>query len=49
MGLHALEDYGDSLADADAHGAESIARFCALELIGGGGDEAGAAGSERVT
>src|SRR5215467_1205971 len=44
----AFEDEGDALADADAHGAESVAAVGAEELIEGGGDEARAAGAERV-
>ena len=44
----AFEDEGDALADADAHGAESMAAFGALELVKRGGDKASAAGAERM-
>src|SRR6185312_14214682 len=43
-----LDDHGDSLADADAHGAEGVAAFGALQLIDGGREEPCAACAERM-
>src|ERR1700758_5688064 len=44
-----FEDEGDALADADAHGAEGVTAIGAEELVKRGGDEARAAGTERMT
>src|SRR4028119_2126945 len=45
--LDALDDQGDALADADAHGAQGIAAAAAVELLGGGEGEAGARHAAR--
>src|SRR5579859_5532641 len=44
----AFEDDGDALAYADAHGAKGVASVGAQELIERRGDQARAAGTERV-
>ena len=46
--LNPLDNRGDALADAYAHGAERIAASGFVELIEGCGYQAGAAGAERV-
>jgi hypothetical protein len=43
--LHPFDDCGDALAYAYAHGAEGVAGFNGVQLIHGGGEEAGAAGA----
>jgi len=43
--LQPLDDCGDALAYAYAHGAEGVARLGGLQLIHGGGEQAGAAGA----
>src|SRR5215472_11143724 len=45
----ALEDGGDALADADAHGDERIAAARPLQLADGGKREPRARGAERMT
>ena len=42
----ALDDCGDALAYADAHGAQRIARFGLAQLVGRGGYQASAAGTK---
>ena len=43
-----LDDCGDALAYADAHGAKSIALFGFAQLVGCGGYQASAAGTQRM-
>jgi len=47
-GLDPLEDDGDPLANADAHGAKSEAAFGPEQLVRGGRGEASATGAERM-
>eukprot|EP01137_Pigoraptor_chileana_P034749 Opistho-2@27764 len=44
-----LDDQGDALTHPDAHGAQGIASARAMQLVDGGGDQASAAGAQRVT
>src|SRR6185503_13919119 len=43
-----LDDHRDSLADADAHGAERVASFGALQLIDGRREQTCSTGAERM-
>src|SRR3546814_2167968 len=43
-----LDHHRDALANADAHGGESVAAAGAVEFFGGGEDEAGAGHAEGV-
>ena len=45
---HTLDDYGDALPHADAHGAERITASPPLQFIGGRGQQPGAAHTKRM-
>src|SRR5690349_2643213 len=45
----ALEDHGDALATADAHGGQGVAALDALQLMDGLGGDDRAGGAHRVT
>jgi MFS family permease len=45
---HPLEDQGNALAHADAHGAQRVLARVLVQAVHGGGDQARAAGAQRV-
>src|SRR6267143_5027914 len=47
--LDTFQNQGNSLAYADAHGAQRVFSLCAQELVERRGDKARAAGSQRMT
>jgi hypothetical protein len=46
--LHSLDNRGDALADADAHGAQRVSRLGGMQLARGRGEQASAAGAQRM-
>src|SRR5260370_41397098 len=48
LGGETLDDGGDALADANAHGGEAVTAVAALQLVQEGGDEACAGAAERM-
>src|SRR5271156_6611561 len=48
-GSHPLNDHGDALAHTNAHRAQSETSPCALQMPQSSCDQAGAAGTERMT
>ena len=46
--LHALDDRGDALANADAHGAKGVTRLALLQLVHGSGQQTRTGHAERM-